>query len=111
MTPLYFLILCLATWRFSMFLSEDDLPYGIARKLREWLSREARKNPAVRKSEAHKGIQCLRCSSTWCGMLIAHYAIWHHMLPRWVTVVGYWAILFAALSGASIIFTRIPEKK
>lgn len=94
-----------------MFLSEDDLPYGVARKLREWLSQEASRNAAVRKSEVHKGIRCPKCSSTWCAMLIAPYAIWHHELPVLVTIVGDWAILFAALSGTSIIFTRIPEKQ
>lgn len=94
-----------------MLFSEDDAPYGLARKLRSWVSKKAAKSHAVRESEIHKGIQCIRCQSVWWGMVLAPYAIYRDSLPTWLTAVGDWVILFSALSAVAVILTRIPEKK
>lgn len=111
MNWLHFLILCLACWRLSVLFSEDDAPYGLARKLRSWLSRKAASNASVRKTELHKGVRCIRCQSYWWALPMAAYAYHHSSLPLWLRTAGDIFLLWNALSAAAILIHRVPEKK
>jgi hypothetical protein len=105
-TILHFLIATLACFRFSVLLADDDGPYGMFRRFRGWLKREAKEKPAVRRSEVHKGVECIRCDSVWFGVLIAIYA-----LCGWRSVWIDGLLLALALSGAAILWNRAFPKR
>jgi hypothetical protein len=75
MTFLNLTICGLACYRLALLLSEDDGPWGMFRRLRTKLKHEAKHNTALRKSEVHKGIECIRCDSIWVAAPIAAYVM------------------------------------
>lgn len=105
------LIAALATFRLALMISDDDGPYGIFRKFRQFLDREAKKDVHVRKSELHKGVKCQRCSSVWVATPIAAYVYFAGDLPPWLSITGDVFLLMCALSALAILFNRVPEAK
>lgn len=101
----------LATYRATVLISADSGPFKLMSKLRSFLSRKARTEPIVRKSDVHKGIKCPRCSSVWNAIPIAAYAIWYKDLPEWMVWSGDWLLLMLALSGIAVLLNKIPDKK
>lgn len=91
----------LACFRLSVLFADDDGPYGMFRRLRGWLKREAKDSPKLRKSEVHKGVDCLRCESIWHGALIAAYVV-----SGWRSVWVDGLLWLLALSGAAILWHR-----
>ncbi len=109
MTPLHFLILTLATFRLAILLAEDAGPWNAFQRFRQFLSREAQKSTAVRKSEIAKGVKCPRCTSLQLSFPIALYAYFHGQFPDWLTACGDSFLLACALSGAGILWNRVPK--
>lgn len=96
----------LATFRASLLISEDDLPYNLGIKMRSWLSRKAKAEPAVRKSAVHKGVKCRRCSSVWVAGILAFVVLSDAL--QGILVIK-WGVLVLALSGLAILLARVPE--
>lgn len=104
-------ILLLANYRLTILISDDDAPYGLMRKLRNFLKREAKTNKAVQKSEVHKGIECLRCSGYWVAILLTGWVYIHSLIPVWLMIFGDGVIIASAFSGATILLHRaFPPK-
>lgn len=110
MTWLQFLIVCLCCWRITLFIIEDTGPFGVFEWLRAYISRKSRTEPILRKSKAAEGITCSHCVSVYLALPMALYIYFHNSLPGWLAMTGDVFILWNALSGASIIINRIPEK-
>lgn len=98
---LHLAIAALACFRLAVLFSDDDGPYGMFRRLRGWLKREAKDSPKLRKSEIHKGIDCIKCESVWHGALIALYG-----LSGWRSVWIDGLLVALALSAAAILLHR-----
>lgn len=99
-------IYSLACFRLALMLSSDQGPWAVFSKLRSFLTREAERNKALRKSKVHVGITCRRCSSVWFGLLVAPYAYFHDQFWPWLATTGDVALLALALSAASILIER-----
>lgn len=106
-----FLLCSLACLRLAILLSIDTGPAKIFSWFRAFLKRKAKEHPVVRKSDVHKGIECVRCSTQWCALPIALYAYFHSSLPQWLSVTGDVFLLWNALSMAAILWSRaFPAK-
>lgn len=101
MTPLEFLIAGLAVFRLAVLFSQDTGPARVFSKLRAFLKREAKQHQVVRKSDVHRGIECLRCSSVWVAAPVAVYAV-----SGWRHVIADGALLCLALSAVAILWHR-----
>lgn len=101
--PFDFFIYALAVWRLAILLSVDTGPAKIFQKLRNFLKRESKIHPVLRKSDVQHGIECLRCSSVWVAIPVALCA----MFPR--SSVDDFLILVLALSGLAILFQRFSQ--
>lgn len=105
------IILLLANFRLTVLISDDDAPYGVMRKIRSFLKREAKTKKAVQKSEVHKGIDCKRCSSYWSGIILAIWVFIHSYMPFALMAVVDISIVASAFSGATILLVRaFPPK-
>ena len=94
-----YLILALATWRISSLLANEDGPYNIFERLRQWsgVHYDAYSNPQG-SNELAKMLMCILCNSVWVGAaltvtywLLGDVAIWLS-LPfalSAVAVIGY----------------------
>src|SRR5688572_5717933 len=111
MTFLALTIYGLSTYRLAILLSEDDGPWGLFRRLRAKLKHETKHNTALRKSEVHKGIECIRCDSIWVAAPIAAYAMIREE-DYMVTLVpcGDGFLLVMSLSMLAIILNRAFPK-
>lgn len=101
MTYFYLLLGSLAVFRLSVLFADDAGPYGMFRRLRGWLKREAKESPKLRKSEVAHGVECRRCNSVWFGTLIAAYVV-----SEWRSIWIDGFLLMLALSGAAILWSR-----
>ena len=111
MTIPTFLLLSLATYRLTILITEDDCPYGVCRKFREYLSRKARKDEEVRKSEVHKGIQCPRCSSIWSACIVVTGYFGYQYTPEYLRGFLEAPVLIIALSMMAVLYGRaFPAK-
>lgn len=83
-----YLILALATWRVSSLLANEDGPYNVFGRLRNYAGvyYDDHSN-AQGKNELARMLICLWCSSTWIGLVLA---------------AGYW------LLGDSIVWFSLP---
>lgn len=107
MTWIYLFIYGLACFRLAVLLSEDDGPWGMFRRLRSYLKKEAKSNTPLRRSELHKGVECIRCDSLWLAAPIAAYAYHHDTIQDlwWVAVVDI-TLCCMALSACAILWNR-----
>lgn len=96
----------LATFRLAVLLSEDTGPARMFQRLRSRLTHEARQHPALRKTDIHHGIQCLRCSSVWVATPVAAFAYLRDQLREEVVMAGECFLLWMALSALAILLNR-----
>lgn len=96
----------LACFRLSVLFSQDTGPAHVFSKLRSALKKEAKTNATLRKSDVHRGIDCLRCSSIWMALPIAAYVV-----SGWRSVWVDGLLWLLALSGAAILWSRaFPQR-
>lgn len=105
------LFIFLAGFRLTILISQDDAPFGLARKLRLFLKREAKTNQAVKVSEVDRGISCPRCSGYWVAIMLTIYCFYHSSMPLWASMFGNGVIIASAISGAIIILNRAFSPK
>lgn len=96
----------LATFRLAVLLSEDTGPAKIFSKLRSFLKKEAKTNAALRKSDIHHGVDCLRCSSVWVAAQVAAYAYHHDRMDGWFVATVDIVLLAMAFSAMAILLHR-----
>lgn len=101
----------LATYRLAVLISEDSGPWRAMSRFRSWLRREEKKSPALKKSDAAHGVECLRCSSVHIAIAVASYAYCRHLLVNWVTAPADILISALALSALAILFNRMFPKR
>lgn len=103
MTPLDFVILCLATWRVSVLFSKEEGPFDVFKRLREKTGIQHDDNGEVLMIP-HKFfaelLSCVWCTSIWVG---AFWGLFWLALPN---VCIAFAILFA-FSSAAILIDRL----
>lgn len=105
------IIVILATFRLTVLLSEDILPFRLGSKLRGWLARKSKTNTIVRKSAIAQGVSCPKCSSTWFAAIMSAFVFLHSSIPIEILVWLDGLTLLLALSGATIIINRaFPSK-
>lgn len=111
-TWLHLFVYGLACFRMALLLSDDDGPWGMFRKFRAYLKKEAKHNTTLRKSEVHKGVSCIRCDSIWVAAFVAAYAYHHDTLANlwWVPVIDI-VLLCMALSAIAILWNRVPTRQ
>ena len=85
MTPLLFIVGCLATFRLSLLLSKEDGPAWIFRKIR---------NTLPKKSSLHDGVRCIWCTGVWMSAIVTTFFAWHGEI-EWIEWPLYW-LAFAA---------------
>lgn len=105
-TWLHLFVYGLACYRLAVLLSEDTGPAKMFQKLRAYLKKEAKHNTTLRKSDLHRGIECLRCSSVWMASLVAAYAYHREAMDGWGVAVVDIVLLCMALSAMSILWNR-----
>lgn len=111
-TATEFVVYSLAVYRLAVLLSEDTGPGKMFERLRRFLKREAKQHKALRKTDLHHGIQCLRCSSVWVALCpVALYAIYRGALPEPARISGDLFIMTMALSSAAILWHRAFPKR
>lgn len=99
----------LACYRLAIMLSEDDGPWGMFRKFRSVLKKEAKTNTTLRKSEVHKGVECIRCDSIWIATPIAVFAYHRDRLDGWGASTADIILLVMAISAMAILWNRTPR--
>lgn len=106
LTWIHLFVYGLACFRLAIMLSEDDGPWGMFRKLRSALKREAKTNTTLRKSEVHKGVECVKCDSIWIATPIAIFVHHHDSLADWFSATGDIVLLVMAISALAILLNR-----
>ncbi len=100
-----FLLLSLATWRFSSLLADEDGPFEIFEKIRTFLG--VRTDPKTGKqffmNSIAKGVVCVWCNSIWFGGLLA-------LLLDNTSVIMYLLHVLALSAIAVIIDTALLRK-
>lgn len=92
MSSLQFVIYCLATWRLSYLLVNEDGPYNMLGRIRENL-------------ESYTTVlTCVWCSSIWIGMLAALATFHTNDIPILLIIP-----LTLAYSSVAIFITEILE--
>lgn len=105
------LIAGLAAFRLALLLSEDTGPAKIFQKLRSFLRREAKEHPAIRKTDLHRGIACLRCSSVWVAAPVAAYVLQRDKLKAGIVIAGDIFLWTMAVSAMAILWNRAFPKR
>lgn len=101
------LLICgLATFRLAILISIDTGPSKIFSRFRSFLKREAKEHPALRKSDVHHGVDCLRCSSIWVALPVALFAYFRESAPDWLRISGDTFLIWLSLSAMSILWHR-----
>lgn len=107
----FLLMYGLATFRLSVLLSLDSGPWRAISRFRSWLRREEKKSPALKKSDAAHGVECIRCSSIHIALAVATYAYFRSDMHVAVKACGDIFLSGMSLSAAAIIFSRaFPSK-
>lgn len=109
LTWLHLFVYGLACYRLAIMLSEDDGPWGMFRRLRAALKKEARTNTTLRRSEVHKGVDCVRCDSIWIATPIAIFAYHRDRMDGWFPATADIVLLVMAISAMAILWNRIPK--
>lgn len=81
MTAADLLILTLACWRVAYFVTHDDAPFGVMRRIRERVG---------------GGLTCIVCTSVWASALV--YVLWLTVLQP--------VVIVAAVSGGALMMHR-----
>lgn len=101
----------LACFRLSLMLSEDGGPYKLFAKLRSKLKKEAKHNPALRKSDMAAGLSCIKCSSVYVAGAIATWVYYHDSINGWILAAGDVFLACMALSALAILVNRLLPAK
>lgn len=109
LTWIHLFVYGLACYRLAIMLSEDDGPWGMFRKLRSALKREAKTNMTLRKTEVHKGVECVRCDSIWIATPIAIFAYHRDSLNGWGASTADIVLLVMAISAMAILWNRTQK--
>ena len=102
MNALHLIILALATWRLSSFLTAEEGPYNILSKLRAKVGVRYSGEIVVAHGELAKLFSCTWCLSVWIGAIasVAYYYLREPIV---------WIALPLALSAAAIIVGKFVE--
>lgn len=111
MTWLQLFVYGLACFRLAVLLSEDEGPWGMFRRLRSFLKREAKAHSAVRRSEIHKGVECIRCDSVWIATPVAIFAYHRDRINGWAADTADIVLLCMAISAMAILWNRLLPPK
>lgn len=109
LTWIHLFVYGLACFRLAIMLSEDDGPWGMFRKLRSALKREAKTNTTLRKSEVHKGVECVRCDSIWIATPIAIFAYHRDAIDGLGATTADIVLLVMAVSAMAILWNRTSK--
>lgn len=109
LTWLHLLVYGLACFRLALLLSEDDGPWGMFRRFRSFLKKEAKNNTTLRRSEVHRGISCVKCDSIWVATPIAVFAYHRDRMDGWGASTADIVLLVMAISAMAILWNRIPK--
>ncbi|MFG0252979.1 MAG: DUF1360 domain-containing protein [Phycisphaerales bacterium JB038] len=109
MNPITLLVLALATWRVSRILVEEDGPYDLFARLRNWLGvvdgdegRYAEWVDTYHRYTVAELFSCIYCMSVWVGIF---YAVLYAVSP----VVSLWAGLPFALSAMALLINKVAD--
>lgn len=111
LTWLELFIYGLACFRLAVLLSEDDGPWGMFRRFRSFLKKEAKTNTALRRSEVHKGVSCIKCDSIWIATPIAIYACYRDSMDNGLAQSLDTILLLVAISAMAILWNRLLPSK
>ena len=98
----WFVILSLATWRFTSLISSESGPYAILERMRHKLGVRQDSQGEYGETEIAKGILCKWCSSVWWGVLFAGIGVCAGLSPPILSIP--YAL---GLSAASILIEEL----
>lgn len=78
-----FLLIGLAAYRLAMFLVEEDGPFAIFAKFREFARPKQELNTGGLKLELFFALQCIWCTSVWMTFVAA--GLW--FIEPWIVIV------------------------
>ena len=87
------LILGFATWRLSSLLANEDGPFKIFKRFRDWI---CFKHPGI-----GEGLTCEWCNSVWIGTII--------VIAYYLTKFTVWLCLPLALSTITVMIKFVRE--
>lgn len=97
MSTLRFVAYCMAVWRISYLLTQEDGPFGVALKLRERTGITYSTNGIALSWPDWNPLYCTYCTSVWVAMLV-------YLLPAWIHTVS-------AASGFVVFIERYLDGK
>lgn len=92
MQPMIFLLACLAVYRLSRMLSDEEGPFEVFTTIRTlgkpetWIGR---------------GLACIICLSVWIALPFA----------LWIDYSGDWVLTWLALSGVTVLLRKWENKR
>ena len=98
------IILCLATWRLSVLIMDDEGPYGVLERMRHVFG--IRYNEYSQRYGLNtwaQGLLCTYCNTVWIGLILA---IVYLISPPVAVAIG----LPFALSAFAIIVGKVVDK-
>jgi hypothetical protein len=70
MTPFYFFLICLATWRLSSLAANEDGPFDLFKRFRIFCDFLCSENRVLEVSKINEGLKCEWCNSIWISSII-----------------------------------------
>lgn len=110
MTLTQLIILSLATYRVSLLFSSERGPGKLFLRLRQWIKREAKQHPALKKTDLHEGIECPLCVSVWSSAAIVALFVFQYAMPEMVKMAFSLLIYMLAVSGLAVCLHRLFTK-
>lgn len=71
-----FVLLSLASWRLTKMLTQEEGPYMIFRRFREYMLKFENWNP----------LSCFWCASVWVSFLFAFLFMSHNFVVGWLSI-------------------------
>ena len=102
----WFVILSLATWRFTSLISSESGPYAILERMRHKLGVRQDSQGEYGETEIAKGILCKWCSSVWWGIGFSALAVIAGLCPPMLSTP--YAL---GLSASAILIQELLEGK
>lgn len=110
MTLTQLIILGLATYRVSLLFSSERGPGKLFLRLRQWIKREAKQHPALKKTDLHEGIECPLCLSITFGAVIILLFQYQPQMPEPLKTGTSLLIYMLAVSGLAVCLHRLFTK-
>lgn len=102
MNPIHLFLLVAATWRMTSLVCNEEGPFAIFEKNRQWFRRMHKTHAWFRATHLYNGVRCEWCTSIWVAFpFLAAYTIW----PEYVI----WYATALTLSAGTIVVKYIVQ--